>query len=227
ERLLFKWVGKGREASIFCVPLYETHDLQGLFAAAMVMFGIPVSFKYSALNFNTTCRNSGLPLYGTVEFRHLYGTLDVNTIIDWINLIFSIKKYVMKRELGTIVNQVCSLNTTSGYGQFLTDVFGAQASSLTAGVNSPAEFQDLMEKSVSEVKRCAFANNYHQALHDGAPSAKSPFTKTLRKKFGNFVIQEAKQAHTISHDFEGQLSEWAFDDPLHMLDESEQHDEEN
>ncbi|MCI0550231.1 MAG: hypothetical protein L0287_04700, partial [Anaerolineae bacterium] len=34
ERLLFKWVGKGREASIFCVPLYETHDLQGLFAAA-------------------------------------------------------------------------------------------------------------------------------------------------------------------------------------------------
>ncbi|MCI0560495.1 MAG: hypothetical protein MN733_18565 [Nitrososphaera sp.] len=227
ERLLFKWVGKGRATSIFCVPLYETHDLQGLFAAAMTLFNQPVSFKYSALNFNTTCRNSGLPLYGTVEFRHLYGTLDANTIIDWINLIFCIKKFVMKRDLGSIVKQVCSLNTTSGYGQFLSEVFGLQAPALTAGLNDPTEFQDLMEQSVSEVKRCAFANNYHQALHDGAPAAKSPFTKALRKKFGNFVIYDNKPVPTISHDFEGQPSEWAFDDPAHGFDESEMHDEEN
>ncbi len=188
ERMLFKWIGKGREHNIFCVPLYETHDLQGLFSAAIARFHQPVSYKYSALNFNTTCLNSGLPLYGTVEFRHLYGTLDVHTIIDWINLIFCIKKYVMKRELSTIVAQVCSLNTTSGYGQFLADVFGTQVSLLTGGIRSLEEFQDLMERSVSEVKRCAFANKYHQMLHDGAPSAKSPFTTALRKKFGKFRI---------------------------------------
>ncbi|MCI0553965.1 MAG: hypothetical protein L0287_23705, partial [Anaerolineae bacterium] len=187
-------------------------------------FHQPVSYKYSALNFNTTCLNSGLPLYGTVEFRHLYGTLDANTIIDWINLIFSIKKYAMKRDLGAIVTQVCGLNTTSGYGQFLTEVFGSQASLLTDGILNPTEFQDLMERSVSEIKRCAFSNTYHQTLHDGAPAAKSPFTAALRKEFGKFRIHPGKKSEEIITDYDPfQEMEW----DLEQIDPADSHQEEN
>ena len=211
ERLMFRWVGHDRENNIFCVPVYMTHDLQGLFAAAMAKFHRPVSFKYSALNFNTTCLNSGLPLYGTVEFRHLYGTASAALLVHWINLIFSIKKYAMKHPLDTVLKTITDLNTTSAYGMFLKSVFGPLYDALAGGVKSVEEFQAIMEASITEVKRCAFNNPFHQQLHSGYPAASSPFTKALRKKYGPFPVNSVKKP------FDGQVVAGAPDaavDPL-------------
>ena len=193
ERLLFRWVGHSRETNIFCVPVYMTHDLQGLFSAAMVKFHKPVSFKYSALNFNTTCINSGLPLYGTVEFRHLFGTANGETVVRWINLIFAMKRYAMKHPLDGVLASITELNTTSSYGLWLKSVFGPLYDDLALGIKGLADFQSMMEASISEVKRCAFNNNFHQQLHAGYPAASSPFTKALRKKYGAFTVQSSKK----------------------------------
>lgn len=193
ERLLFRWAGQDREHNIFCVPVYMTHDLQGLFAAAMAKFHKPVSFKYSALNFNTTCLNSGLPLYGTVEFRHLPGTASAEMLVKWINLIFSIKKFAMKHPLDAVLKMIVDLNTTSAYGLFLKNVFGPLCDSVISGVKSVDEFQAMMEASITEVKRCAFNNVFHQHLHHGYPAASSPFTKALRKKYGPFRVTSSKK----------------------------------
>jgi len=41
--------------------------------------------KYSALNSNS------LATFGTLEFRHMAGTVDINKISDWINILLQLK----------------------------------------------------------------------------------------------------------------------------------------
>lgn len=131
EQTLFSKVkssGFIRDKNIFCVPVTESKYYlhmdeafnsyyQGKYLETVDSL-VNLWKKYTALNL--------LPIreQGTVEFRHLGGTLDISLIMNWINLILSIRNYVSKNSLDTTLLFVENLNTNSQYLAFLQTVFG-------------------------------------------------------------------------------------------------------
>jgi hypothetical protein len=120
ERLLFEFVGNDRANNIFCVPWYESGitanfitNMKQLSKAALRGW-----MKYTALNLQPAQEK------GTVEFRHLEGTCDVEKIVQWINLLNCLSKWAKKVSFDALSTMVLSMNTISNYGEFLRDVFG-------------------------------------------------------------------------------------------------------
>ena len=79
EPIWMAFVGKKRENSIFCVPLYSTY-LQGNYNRGLR--NLENSWhKYTAFNICPLTR------LGTIEFRHLYGTNDYKIYYQWLSSI--------------------------------------------------------------------------------------------------------------------------------------------
>lgn len=101
ERLLSTYCGKAREENIFCVPIYKSSKLVkslsllfeeseiGLNRMTNLLGAFSDSIRYGALNFNSLWK------HGTLEFRMLRGEYEANKIIEWINILLSIKKYAI------------------------------------------------------------------------------------------------------------------------------------
>lgn len=79
EPVFFDFVGEGRANSIYCVPLSYTY-LPNSYHKGIASL-IKQWHKYTAFNL---CRVVDI---GTVEFRHLYGTLDEDVISAWLLLL--------------------------------------------------------------------------------------------------------------------------------------------
>ena len=133
EKAFYKFAGRDRSKNIFCVPHTDSVDYYTV-AKAMELSSKEDDMSIDDLltlrrmfdncrryvGFNVKC----IPTYGTVEFRHLPGTMDITRITTWINLILSLKKYVMGNSYEVVVNSVTTINTTSQYEQLLSSVFG-------------------------------------------------------------------------------------------------------
>jgi Putative amidoligase enzyme len=123
ERLLFRWVANGREESIFCVPWYQSGVTPRLVDKMARNSDSTIAgwVKYTALNL--------LPVMnqGTVEFRHLHGTCDTQTILQWVKLISRMVMYAEKHTLKEVSKMVLEMNTVSNYEMFLADVFDEDA----------------------------------------------------------------------------------------------------
>lgn len=86
ERVLYRYVGRSRIRNPYCVPIAETYLLN-----RFVQRGLKAQWeKYAGFNI--------LPLRdkGTVEFRHMHGTFDVQKLAGWVDLVTSLKEYVKK-----------------------------------------------------------------------------------------------------------------------------------
>lgn len=144
EKLLYNWVGHNRDKNIFCVPLYNTNYLQ--YFSAIVEHPDNLQFtwmKYAGYNL--------LPLRskGTVEFRHLYGTWDTETILQWINFLSCMKLYVKQNNLESIYDAISQLNTDSTYVSYIQGIFKKHTDALVKDVNN---LQDLLEDTVTMCK---------------------------------------------------------------------------
>lgn len=86
EPLFFSFVGPKREHSIFCVPL--THTALSKNYSNPIEKLVSVWSKYTAFNI--------LPLkqFGTVEFRHLYGTNNFTTYKTWLSSLKELYEYI-------------------------------------------------------------------------------------------------------------------------------------
>lgn len=87
EPSVFNKFAEGRDQSPFCVPQYVNNTLLGHMerdvdaarqGTRRPLRGIIGTSKYSALNY------SSLPRFGTVEARHLHGTLDPREAREWV-----------------------------------------------------------------------------------------------------------------------------------------------
>ncbi len=116
ERALFHWVGQDRDKNIYCVPLYDIQLTGGLISKLddIRNFGWQ---KYTALNMKPILEK------GTIEFRHLYGTDNVQKIITWINFLLSLKKYALRNDPLVVIERITNMNTISDYTVFLQEVF--------------------------------------------------------------------------------------------------------
>lgn len=124
ERHFFYIAGTRREESIFCVPLYKTEQLRGVL---QLEYTQKSWHKYNALNLGTLLGSHDMPKYGTIEFRHLYGTDDLDIIINWINNIMCLREAARKIPLDQLLMDVYHMNTTSSYIALYSQVFGQYA----------------------------------------------------------------------------------------------------
>ena len=126
EKALYRFVGKGRWKNIYSTPITETNILTNL-----ASHGLRCPWeKYTGFNI--------LPLAekGTVEFRHMHGTIDVKKLCVWIDLITRLKAYVMKTSTEEIRRTIINFNG----GQINTlgvEVFGELFEYLQ--ISDPAE----------------------------------------------------------------------------------------
>lgn len=122
ERLFYKFVGKGRMKNIYCVPLCDTDLLSALVEYGEVR-GRAWS-KYTGLN--------SLPLtgFGTLEWRHMHGTFDVEKLTIWINFITKLKEYVKANSTATIRAEIAAMNDGYDFEKLLQAVFGEHAAAL-------------------------------------------------------------------------------------------------
>ena len=152
EKVLFKWVGHNRDKNIFCIPLYKTWYYRNIGNFTTDAYSIARNWnKYTALNLNP------LQKYGTIEFRHLYGTWDKEVILQWTNLISCIKRYSKNKTVHEIKTSIFDLNTSSVYNEFILNVFKSHANILLADIKDEEELQSLMEEPVAFCKLCLAA----------------------------------------------------------------------
>lgn len=128
EDVLFKYVnhhgaknedGYSRDTNIYCIPWSQcrmNHRLIEKFFVPNTRDHLHQWQKYTALNL--------LPIteIGTVEWRHMHGTADLDKLTTWLNVIGSIMYYARRTPLDDVIKTVKTLNDTSAYRQFFTDV---------------------------------------------------------------------------------------------------------
>lgn len=126
EPLMYNFCGGNRHQSIFCVPLNissMTHYLNIFFSqleknrtgCCDIFSPWP---KYTGLNLRPVHN------YGTVEFRHMVGTCDVDILMQWVSLILKLKVFAKGQEFAKLKERLLNLNTTSEYRLFLYEIFG-------------------------------------------------------------------------------------------------------
>jgi hypothetical protein len=124
ERHFFMQTTKERERGIFCVPIYKTDLLDKLMPIENVSH---YWNKYAAINLCTITGNGDMPAFGTIEFRHMHGTMDEKVIVDWVNNIHTLKKAAMKYTLEDVYEMLETMNSTSAYLGLYTKIFGDYA----------------------------------------------------------------------------------------------------
>ena len=147
EGLLYDFVGGERDKNIFCVPWSETqlsfsiiNSLSSGDSAKII--GLKNWQKYTGLNL--------LPIFsqGTIEFRQMPGTADLQHILNWLNLIGSLFNYSRKNNLKDIKAKFVELNTTSAYRTLTEQVFNQWAYLLL----SNSQYWNKMEEGVLNMK---------------------------------------------------------------------------
>lgn len=158
EDVLFKWVGHGRDNNVFCTKITETDYVRNFIQFLSDPHVVATNYwnKYTAFNL--------VPIQdkGTVEFRHLYGTADIPTIVMWVNFLSMLKTYAKNNTTQQIVSTIQELNSNSQYELYLQSIFQEYTHHL--GVK-PQEIQSLLENAVSYVKLAIIATKKEPEYH--------------------------------------------------------------
>lgn len=137
EAVLFRFInhykkkeeqGYCRDTNLYCIPWSDCrmnrNFIEKFFSNPAVFqpdrrgLGVRQWEKYTALNFSPISNK------GTVEWRHMHGTADMEKLSLWLNIIGAIMKFCKEQEFNDIVKSIKILNDISTYQQFFTAVLG-------------------------------------------------------------------------------------------------------
>lgn len=143
EDLLFEWIGNDRKDNIFCVPWSQTnlnYDIVNRINSFVNSMSVDRN-KYTALNL--------VPLkdLGTIEWRHMYGTNNMDVITRWLRIIGHFYRIAREYPLEAIEDRLKNLNTNSHYDLFLDWLFAEEANSLRL-----PDYQTHLEEGVINMK---------------------------------------------------------------------------
>lgn len=184
ERHFFYIAGTRREESIFCVPLYKTEQLANITELEHMLPGWQ---KYNALNLGTLLGNHDMPKYGTVEFRHLYGTDNIDIIINWINNIMCLREAAKRMSLEKLLEDVYHMNTTSSYIALYSQVFGEYC-------NERLMMKHDFEQCVSYTKIAIWGNTHKPKLKVDSDLQCLQRYGILSKRYTNYKKEQEAQA---------------------------------
>jgi len=119
ERAMFEYVGNDRDKCIYCNPIYNSKNSQEyMFSVTSSKVGTSAKnhiskwSKYHAMNIGAILK------FGTVEFRHLYGTANKQVLLDWINILLSLKRYSINNPDMDLINRISAV----GVSRFVDEV---------------------------------------------------------------------------------------------------------
>lgn len=158
EKHFFAVAGTKRLNSIFCVPMYRCNILKN--AWDLIYHMTPNWKKYCAINLLPLVPNNDTGCYGTIEFRHLYGTSDPQELMKWINDILCLRQWAMTFETKWLIEQIKTMNSTSQYLGLYNQVFEKGRKILTNRLD--------FEECISDIKRELFGGDYWNTLNRSA-----------------------------------------------------------
>jgi hypothetical protein len=151
ENVLFDWVGHGRDNNVFCTKLIDTNYVQAYIQMNNNPTDVVRSWnKYTALNLEP------MTTKGTVEFRHLHGTMDIKRICEWINILSCMKTYALNTPLPQVIAQIEDLNSSSSYEAFVYQVFEQYGRNLITQNTA-----SLMASAITYIKLATIFNEPH------------------------------------------------------------------
>lgn len=111
-----------RDTNLYCVPWNQCRDHYNLVRQLLEEPGeITARWqKYTALNVAPLAR------FGTLEFRHMHGTANMDKLTKWINIIGAMFLYATKTSMDELTKEIIGLNTVSHYEKFFNTVLGKQ-----------------------------------------------------------------------------------------------------
>lgn len=201
EKTLYRFArrsGFSRERNIFCVPVQEGQNYLGLpylmhllreNMVPQVLAEINRHWKkYSGFNI--------LPVstQGTVEFRQLGGTFDINLIMDWINIIQCLRSYAFNNELDVVTARIVQLNTNSDYHNFLKEIFGRYSDMLFD--HGQMNFSELEEGVIAVKQALALKKIFNTDDKTFLSSSLADFLmKTLNVQFVSVDLSAMKKEY--------------------------------
>lgn len=122
EDALFEFAGNNRKDNPFCRPVRNTSAESFLPTTKEydpMNFAIPdvEQVKYSAFNVAPIVKQ------GTVEYRILPGTWDIDKIFDFVTMLDSFKETAKKESWENLNDMILKINTISNYLEFIKLVF--------------------------------------------------------------------------------------------------------
>ena len=193
EDVLFQYVnhykeptpdGYSRDTNIYCIPWNQCRMNYNL---VNEIFANPVGAfrnwqKYTALNL--------LPIttQGTVEWRHMHGTNDMEKLTIWVNLIGSIMKFAKGADFEDVIKTVKSLNDTSAYQQFFNTV-------LQDYLPYEEGYQVAMSEGVINAKYALFNWDAQKGTPKKKTSVYEQFAEEVRADINVAELAERRQQH--------------------------------
>lgn len=183
ERPLVEFCGDHRAGNLFCL---RSSDAEGLITAleqAANPYRIETlntqKIRYAAMNV------SALFKYGSLEFRSMKGTADFGLVKRWINMLLSIKDAAMK--FNTPIDIIEEFSKR-GAAQFIEDVFGKEAITITAA----PDWEEQMLEAMRSVQTIAYTGDW-EGLSRAAKKARDGFdTVRMDEEKLQRVIAEAR-----------------------------------
>lgn len=148
ERSLYRISGD-RWLNNFCIPIQSAPET---FNRLLRYSNKPSQWewnKYQGLNLCPIWGGESSKI-GTVEFRQLHGTTSVEEIIQWCNIITSLKRAAQGFDQEELLAHIRTMNTTSGYWWLVRTVFGRYSKLLTDHSN----FAEDTERGITVLKTC-------------------------------------------------------------------------
>lgn len=147
ERSLYRFSGD-RWNNIFCVPLgFFTLPVTEVIIYSSTDQIIQKWYKYFGLNISPLFGGESTKI-GTIEFRHMVGTDNIPWIIQWINLIVSLKIGAKKHSYKSMVEKLQMMNTDSSYYE-LSDIIFREYSEL---IRMQPTFKQDVERCITIAK---------------------------------------------------------------------------
>lgn len=156
EPFIYKFIGVNRDVCNYCLPWYRHDQHFGVFLDTLHsttkhsnetvtgQLRRMKDFKYAGLNFFS------LGDFGTIEFRHAPVNMPYEKIVEWINVIQSIKVHATSFKPGsTQLQALLTKACNSTYLQFLEEVFGKHSKALLRLCPRPAEAYQLGLKTAA------------------------------------------------------------------------------
>lgn len=142
ERMLYAYIGAGRSQNIFCVPWSETlisnRTIRCLLAGETLK--IHDWQKYTGLNLKP------LERFGTIEWRHMHGTNDIQFISTWLTIIGAFYRAVRAFSFEELQSMFLSLNSNSQYERAFAKIFYDVPRFRLPG------YQEMLEAGVLDLK---------------------------------------------------------------------------
>lgn len=166
EKLFYRFAGRGRIRNIFCVPITDTKLMASM---AECSAGTGWS-KYTGLNLVPIRGDGDRGGYGTIEFRQMHGTFSIDKLCCWIDLITTLKEFVLKSSTKDIRQMILTMDREFDYHGLLQRIFGEKAAWLKY-----TGFEDVQETYL--VAKSALCSSKVRGNLSATVSSDSPFYK--------------------------------------------------